>query len=437
MMTEFIRDKRLGHSQSHESLLEFIEAYSKDRVPDYQVAAWLMAVCLKGLNPDETLSLTQAMVQSGEQLNWPSQNGFLPTDKHSTGGVGDKTSLIIAPLVASFGIPVPMMAGRGLGFTGGTLDKLESIPGFQTRLSMAQIRRQMDHLGFFLVGQTDEICPADKRMYSLRDVTSTVDSIPLICASILSKKMAEGAKSLVMDVKVGSGAFMTSLEEARSLAHSLIQIGKIGDLKVSALITDMNQPLGRFVGNALEVKECLDILIGEESQDEFKSYKDTKDLSVELSAQMLFVSGYSKEISDCRKACLEHLENGRAYEEFERLVYAQGGDLAKFKVKPSMTLEVAAPREGYFHVESNKDIGFASLLLGGGRQKSSDQIDPDVGLEVLRTEGDLVPVGSPVFKIHFKDQNKLSLALKTLEKAYTLSNSPPKNFPLIHEHIPS
>lgn len=432
LATEFIHTKKHGKPHAPDEIKAFIEAFVKDEIPDYQVSAWLMAVCLNGMSDTEAMALTEAMVNSGRKLEWKS-DPFLPCDKHSTGGVGDKTSLIIAPLVASFGIPVPMMAGRGLGFTGGTLDKLESIPGFQTRLPLDHLEKQMKEIGFFLVGQTDEICPADKRMYSLRDVTSTVESLPLICASILSKKIAEGAKALVMDVKFGSGAFMNTKDQAEELARALIKIGKVGGLEVKALMTDMNQPLGRFVGNALEVKECLDILQNKTSHDQFKNYNETKDLSLELSAHMLFLSGYSKDIQTCRKACLEHLEDGTAYSYFEKLVSAQGGQLGEFKTEAAHKHEVPAPGDGYLNFISNKHVGLASLVLGGGRQKSSDVIDPHVGIEVLWHQGDKVRKQDPLFRLHYNDPDRLDSALKQISQAFEISEQPTKTHSLFEE----
>ncbi len=431
LVTEFIRRKKLKSEHSAEEIKEFITRYTSDQIPDYQVSAWLMAVCLNGMSKSEAVALTQAMVDSGQKLEWELSK-YLPCDKHSTGGVGDKTSLIIAPLVASFGIPVPMMAGRGLGFTGGTLDKLESIPGFQTRIPVPQLRKQIKELGVFLVGQTDEVAPADKRMYSLRDVTSTVESLPLICASILSKKIAEGAKALVMDVKVGTGAFMNSVAEAKELAQALIDIGKLGGLNVRALITDMNQPLGRFVGNSLEVYECLEILKNNAPKDGFKDYSATKDLSVELSAQMLLLSGYLKDIEACRKACLENLENGSALKLFEKFVHIQGGDLQKFTVKSNHQFKVKSEQDGFLNITSNKHIGLSSLLLGGGRQISSDIVDAQVGTEVLFENGSQVKKNDVIFKLHFNNETKLAKALEQLMHSFQITEHKPQSHPLVH-----
>jgi len=434
MVTTFIQEKKEGLSHRAEDIEAFVHAYSRDEIPDYQVAAWLMAVCLKGMTAEETVALTEAMVHSGRRLNWKTSS-FLPVDKHSTGGIGDKTSLIIAPLVASFGIPVPMMAGRGLGFTGGTLDKLESIPGFQTRRPLPLLERQMEKDGFFLVGQTDEICPADKRMYALRDVTSTVDCLPLICASILSKKIAEGAKALVMDVKVGSGAFMASASDASDLAHALIEIGRKGGLTVRALITDMNQPLGRFVGNALEVKECLEILRAEESADGFKNHQDTLDLSVELAARMLVLSGYEADLEKARKKCFQKIWDGSAYASFEKLAHAQGGDLAAFSTRASHQAEIKAARDGFLHFTSNRHVGIAALMLGGGRMKQTDVLDLHVGVEVLGRQGQAVKAGDVLFRLHFNDPGKQKAAEENLSRAFTLTDQPPAIFPLIHKEL--
>lgn len=432
IVTDFISQKKRKKSHSKSEIHDFIQLYAHDQIPDYQVAAWLMAAFLNGMTDEETQALTEAMVHSGELLTWDSSS-FLPCDKHSTGGVGDKTSLIIAPLVASFGVPVPMVAGRGLGFTGGTLDKLESIPGFQTRISIQQMKQQMSELGFFLAGQTEQLCPADKRMYALRDVTETVDSLPLICASILSKKIAEGAKALVMDVKWGSGAFMSSKEEATNLARALIRVGQLGGLEVKALLTDMNEPLGRYVGNALEVQECLQILKDQNPNDEFKDFRETRELSLELAAHMLNLSGYNSDLTKCRQDCESHLQSGKALEYFERLVRAQGGNLSLFKLKTDGVAEILASETGYLCYTSNQKVGMASLLLGGGRQKHSDQIDPQVGIEVLFRHGDLVRQGDTLFKIHYSRNNRLAAASQALNESFQILEAAPLTRNLIEE----
>lgn len=429
LATEFIRKKRFKEEHSFEELEEFISGYVNGTIPDYQVSSWLMAVCLNGMSAQESAHFTKVMLNSGKTLTWTPKNKFLPTDKHSTGGIGDKASLIIAPLVASFGVSVPMMAGRGLGFTGGTLDKLESIPGFQTRISLQQFEQQMARIGMGLIGQTDEICPADKKMYALRDVTSTVESIPLICASILSKKIAEGAKVLVMDVKYGSGAFMPTIQEARLLAQALIQIGALGGLKTTALLTDMNQPLGRYVGNALEVQECLEIMRGQLHP----LYIDTISLSIELSAHMLLLSGYESNLNTARQLCHENLNNGKALKKFEELIAAQGGNLKSFDVGCREQKEILAVEDGYVSFLSNKDIGLSALWLGGGRQTHTDQIDPQVGIEVLIKHGNKVKKGDPLFRMHINSITNVETATNHLIKSFHIQDSPPTPLTLIHE----
>lgn len=447
LATEFIADKKLGREHSKIDLQDFITSYVNGHIPDYQVSAWLMAVCLRGMTPQESAALTEVMLNSGEKLTWNLNSKYLPTDKHSTGGIGDKTSLIIAPLVASFGIPVPMMAGRGLGFTGGTLDKLESIPGFKTRLSLEAFQTQMKSLGVALIGQTEEICPADRKMYSLRDVTSTVESIPLICASILSKKIAEGAKALVMDVKFGSGAFMSTFAEAKNLAKSLIEIGRIGGLNTSAILSSMNEPLGRYIGNALEMQECLDILNGKgyllQNLDLLRSgqtlkpgpkdFSDTTFLSLELSAHMLLQAGYASDIDHCRDLCLKNLTNGKALETFKKLVSAQGGNLSDFEIGCREQKEILAKSNGYFVMKSNRDLGFALLQLGGGRKTFNDQIDHRVGLEILVRHGDPIVKDQPLFKLHLNSDENLSSVVNHVHSSFEILNQPPSTNPLIQE----
>ena len=334
LTAEFIRQKKKGEILARKDIETFIAGYVSGEIPDYQVAAWLMAVCFEPLSAEETAWLTGAMANSGRRLKFKSPLG-LSVDKHSTGGIGDKTSIILAPIVAAAGVHVPMMAGRGLAHTGGTLDKLESIHGMKVRWDLDHFQKQVDDLGVAIIGQTEEICPADRKMYALRDVTGTVDSLPLICASIMSKKIAEGCEALVLDVKFGSGAFMKTLKEAGELASAPSAIGRANGLKVSTLQTNMNEPLGRFVGNALEIQECLEILKREKVHRDGKPATDTEELSLELAAQMLFVAQRCANLMEARELARAVLESGHAYEKFAAMVQAQGGDLSTRSPAPA------------------------------------------------------------------------------------------------------
>jgi pyrimidine-nucleoside phosphorylase len=352
-------------------------------------------------------------------------------DKHSTGGVGDKTSLILAPLVAAAGVPVPMMAGRGLGHTGGTLDKLESISGFSVRLTFEQFQKQVASVGTAIMGQTLEICPADRKLYALRDVTGTIDCLPLICGSIMSKKLAEGMNALVLDVKFGSGAFMKTVEDGEKLARALMEIGKLAGKTVVSMITRMDEPLGRFVGNSLEVRECLDILDGKSFAGEGKSYDDTVQLTLELAGQMIFLGGKAPDPRTGRELAQKLLREGHAKTKFIEMCRAQGGDLNKPEAVAAKSLVVRAETSGYMSYRDVEKIGSASVLLGAGRKFQADVIDFAAGIEVFRSQGDPVRVGDTVFTMFASQDTRLSHALPVLKESFMISPQPVTQSPLI------
>lgn len=423
---EIIKKKRDGRALTKEEIDYTISEYTKGALPDYQMSALLMAIVLKGMSPEETHYLTQAMLHSGEVLSF-SEILQYKVDKHSTGGVGDKTSLILAPIVACAGVTVPMISGRGLGHTGGTLDKLESIPGFSTQVSLDRFRELLKKHGLGLIGQTKEICPADKKIYALRDVTGTVESQHLICASIMSKKLAEGIDGLVLDVKYGSGAFMKTLEDAEQLAKALIDIGVRGGKRVGALITDMNQPLGRMIGNSLEVEECLSIL----RQDTAASrYKDCEELSLHLAGAMIWISDVEKSYEAGYTKAKSILHSGKAYEKFEEICRAQGGDLTLLP-KAKHQKNITAISDGFISLFNNEGLGYASLSLGAGRLKSSDIIDPVAGIECHKKLGDAVKTGDVLLTLYASDRSKFEEAERRALESLKLSERPPTLTPLI------
>jgi pyrimidine-nucleoside phosphorylase len=432
LATEVIKAKREGLALSKDDLQFFIQSYTNGALPDYQMSALLMAIFLKGMNFQETLDLTQAMLDSGERVEFPQ---LFPIDKHSTGGVGDKTSLLLAPIAAACGVPVPMMSGRGLGHTGGTLDKLESIPGFNVHLDLPTFKNQVETLGLCFIGQTQNICPADKKIYALRDVTGTVESLPLICASIMSKKIAEGIKGLVLDVKVGSGAFMKSLEEAQALAESLISIGEGHGLKTQALITDMSQPLGSFVGNAVEVGECLSILKREDFMGHrFEKFHATETLSLELSAMMISMNK-NIPLDQARSQAREALDSGKAYELFEKVCAKQGGDIQKLNF-PTQCTVISAEKDGFLASMNCEKIGVAGIEMGAGRKKVTDTVDPIPGIEICVPVGGQIHRGEPLFKIHHtSDTPGLSPAQGLLSTCFQISDSPVEIPPLIQKRL--
>lgn len=418
---EIIKAKRNGGELTFDEINEFILGYAKGSIPDYQMSALLMAIFFRGMTKEETLSLTKAMLHSGEIVDFSSVPGF-KVDKHSTGGVGDKTSLILGPIVAAAGIPVPMISGRGLGHTGGTLDKLESIPGFNTQKSLTEFVKLVREHAICFIGQTKEICPADKKIYALRDVTATVESLPLICASIMSKKLAEGIDGLVLDVKFGSGAFMKTPALAEELALNLMAIAKGYGKKVTSLLTNMDQPLGRFAGNSLEVDECVAIMRNEKfiGKHGYDLYEDTRELSLRLSAHMLLLAGVGKNESESYKIAEDILVSGKAMAKFEELCSIHGGNLAATP-KPKHSVVVTADKHGYVHGFHTESIGIAGILIKAGRAQTTDIIAPTAGIEFHAKVGDEVQSGDPVFTLHGDDKDLLISAVPMLKSAINIS----------------
>jgi pyrimidine-nucleoside phosphorylase len=432
MISELIVKKRSGGELSAEEINRFIDGYTSGRVPDYQAAAMLMAVFFRGLNTEELVAWTRAMLQSGEVLDFSDMSGR-KVDKHSTGGIGDKVSLILAPLVAAAGVRVPMISGRGLGHTGGTLDKLESIPGMRTDLSVDRFRELVQTLNVGLIGQTAEIAPADKKFYALRDVTGTVECIPLIASSIMSKKLAEGIDGLVLDVKTGSGAFMSRYEDAKALAETMVDIGTADGKDVVALITDMGQPLGQMVGNALEVVESCEVLKG-------GGPNDLRELTIELGAHMLVLAHTETELAPARDRLASLLDSGAAMERFEAIVSAQGGDpnaLHDYSLLPQAPYrrEIKARGEGFISGFEGTEIGRAACLLGAGRATKESEIDPRVGMEILVKRGDRVSPGDHVATIFHANDDLADRAETRLRAATYLSPEPPESVPLVFEVI--
>lgn len=428
---EIIKSKRNGQALSPDEISEFILGYARGHIPDYQMAALLMATFFKGMTTEETLSLTKAMLHSGEVVDLSSVSGF-KVDKHSTGGVGDKTSLILGPIVAAAGVPVPMISGRGLGHTGGTLDKLEAIPGFNTQKSLPEfVELVRKHLICF-IGQTKEICPADKKIYALRDVTATVESLPLICASIMSKKLAEGIDGLVLDVKYGTGAFMKTPALAEELALNLMSIARGYGKKVTALLTNMDQPLGRYSGNSLEVEECVAIMKNEKfiGRGGYDLYEDTRELSLRLSAHMLLLAGKGADEEACYRLAVEILASGKALAKFEELCQIHGGTLSSLP-KPKHHLHLVSDRSGFiqgFHTES---IGVAGIIIKAGRAQTTDIIAPTAGVEFHVKVGDEIKAGEPIFTLHGDDKDLLQSAIPLLKSAVNISLQKPAKPSLI------
>ena len=413
-----IQKKRDGIALSADEIKFFIRGISSGQVAEYQATAWLMAVFFRGMNLDEVVALTEAMLESGIRYDLSHIAG-VKADKHSTGGVGDKVSLVLAPLAAACGLKVPMMSGRGLGHSGGTLDKLESIAGFEVKLELSRFEKILSQLGCAMIGQSDQIAPADKKLYSLRDVTATVECIPLIVASILSKKLAEGTDVLVLDVKVGSGAFMKTTSEARKLAKLLTQVGTQMGLKCRAILTDMSQPLGSAVGNSLEVIESIQILRNEKSPD---SASDVRELTIQLVAHMLELSGLVKNLTQGRKLALDRLTDGSAWKIFQDIVRLQGGDL-KMIEHPSrlpiatQILTWKALKKGYITEMDTEALGRLLVELGGGRKQASDVVDPGVGLIFHRKLGAKVSLGEKLVTVYAAEKTKNS-ELRELEQRF-------------------
>jgi pyrimidine-nucleoside phosphorylase len=434
---DVIRKKRDGEELTREEIDFFIAGVTRDQIADYQVSALLMAIYLNGMNPAEQQSLTEAMLNSGIILDF-TDISKPKADKHSTGGVGDKTSLIIAPLVAACGVAVPMISGRGLGHTGGTLDKLESIPGYRVNLSIHEFREVLERVGYVMNGQTGEIAPADKKLYALRDATSTIESIPLIVASIISKKGAAGLDAMVIDVKVGNGAFMRNEARAESLAHALVGTGNSCGIRTRALLTDMNQPLGRAVGNANEVKECLDLLRGEVDE----QTQPVLDLSVELSAHMLVLAGVEPALAAAHTRLQRALDSGDALECFRRNVEAQGGeprvcdDPSRFLPLARQAVNVESRRPGFITKVDTTEIGHAIAAIGGGRVRIEDSIDPTVGFMTEARIGDQVGPERLIGVVLCDDPVKAREAAERIQAAYEVADEPPAEVPkLIREVI--
>ncbi len=425
---DLIQRKRDGAELRAEEIDFLIRGYAAGEVPDYQAAAFAMAVFFRGATSAETVALTRSMMLTGEVLDLSDLPGP-KADKHSTGGVGDKTSLVLAPLAAACGVYVPMISGRGLGHTGGTLDKLESIPGFSVRLSLADLRRVLRECGLGLIGQTPEIAPADRKLYALRDVTATVESQPLICASIMSKKMAEGIDALVLDVKCGDGAFLRGREEARALAQAMIAIGRGMGKRIAALLTDMEQPLGRTVGNALEIAECVETLKG-------RGPSDLESLSVELAAWMVHLAGVAPGMDLARARVREALASGAGLERFRRVIELQGGDPGvcdDLSLLPQAreTVVVRAERDGRVTRLAARAIGHAAMLLGAGRERVDSTIDPGVGFVFHKKVGDPVAIGEPIVTVHAGPASRRAEALARLQEAILVGPEAPARSPLV------
>ncbi len=422
---QIIQRKRDGHALTEEEIRFFITGFTDGSLPDYQMAALAMAICFRGMNFDETLWLTRAMVESGEVVPWPT--GPYRADKHSTGGIGDKVSLILAPLVAACGVEVPMISGRGLGPTGGTLDKLESIPGFRTNLSLRELMCVTGSVGCCITGATPEIAPADKKLYALRDVTATVSCLPLIVASIMSKKLAENIDGLVLDVKWGSGAFMRTRESSAELARAMVEVGKRYGKKVCALQTDMNQPLGQCIGNALEVRECLEILEGSVAALAKRGHSDLLDVTFALAAEMLILAGAAKSVAAAREILQKKLARGEARAKFEAMVAAQGGEPAASLPVAKHQRAIPAAATGYVHAIECNQLGYAVIALGGGRRVASDAIDFAVGFELPKKIGDAVQRGEPLMIMHYNDTARATEAERMVRQAYTIAPEPARD----------
>ena len=430
-MYDIIHKKRNDGELSGDEIRFFVEGYTNGSVPDYQAAAFCMAVYFQGMTEKETSELTLAMAESGDQIDLSGIDGFT-VDKHSTGGVGDKTSLIVAPIVASCGGKVAKMSGRGLGHTGGTVDKLEAIPNFRTELTPDEFIKQVNNIGLCIVGQTGELAPADKKLYALRDVTATVESIPLIASSIMSKKLAAGSKGIVLDVKTGSGAFMKTFEESENLAKEMVSIGKSAGRSVTAVITNMDIPLGNSVGNSLEVIEAIKTLKGE-------GESDLTDVCLTLAAQMLcMVTGEDEKA--CYAMAKDAIDDGSALNKLCEMISAQGGnagvvdDFSLFK-QPKHTVEISSEREGYIEHTDAEKIGLASVILGAGREKKGDPIDSSAGIVLKKKTGDRVEKGDTLAIFYTDDESKIEEAKREFFDAFTFGNKKPPAQKLIYRII--
>jgi len=431
-MYDIIVKKRDNLELTREEINFFIKGYTRGSIPDYQVSALLMAIYFKGLTPRETADLTMAIVESGETVDLSAIPG-IKVDKHSTGGVGDKTTLVLAPLVAAAGVPVAKMSGRGLGHTGGTIDKLEAIPGFNVSLPPQSFLKQVKDIKVAVAAQTGELAPADKKLYALRDVTGTVDSIPLIASSVMSKKIASGADAIVLDVKFGSGAFMKTRERARTLAQRMVEIGSAASRNTVAVITNMDQPLGNAVGNALEMKEVINTLKG-------KGPRDLVELCLVLGSHMLVAGKVAASLSEARSELQEILAGGKALEKFEQMISYQGGDTTVLSNPEKLpgaqkTYRVTSQASGYITAINAESVGKAAMLLGAGRESKEDSIDPAVGIVVIKKVGDKVQRDETLAILHYNDAGKLEEAKQVLATAYRYSEQPPKKHDLVCDII--
>lgn len=430
-MYDIIHKKRNGGELSEKEIKIFVNGYTDGSIPDYQASALCMAIYFRGMSADETAALTLAMADSGDRIDLSGIDGFT-VDKHSTGGVGDKTSLIVAPIVAANGGKVAKMSGRGLGHTGGTVDKLESIPGFRTSLTPEEFIKQVNDIGLCIVGQTGELAPADKKLYALRDVTATVESIPLIASSIMSKKLAAGSQGIVLDVKTGSGAFMKTVEDSERLAEEMVSIGKAAGRKVTALITDMDIPLGASVGNSLEVIEAIKTLKGE-------GEKNLTEVCLSLAAQMLcMVTGRDDMV--CRKMAKKSIEDGSALNKLREMITAQGGNAdvidssGAFK-QPKFSVDIISEREGYISRTDAERVGIASVILGAGREKKGDPIDPSAGIILKKKTGDSVSKGDVLATFYTDDETRIDVAKREFLDALIFGNEKPSKQKLIYKII--
>ncbi len=427
---ELIERKRNGEELSDEEIADLVLGYTRGDVPEYQMAAWCMAVCFKGLSGRETHALTDAMIRSGETLDLGAALGRRVVDKHSTGGVGDKTSLVVGPIVAACGVPFGKMSGRGLGHTGGTLDKLESIPGYRVELSIDEFVSQVRDVGLAIIGQTADLAPADKKLYALRDVTATVAIVPLIASSIMSKKLAGGADAVVLDVKVGDGAFMKTLDDARNLAEQMVDLGQRAGREVVCLLTDMDQPLGAAVGNSLEIREAVETIAGE-------GPPDFTELVLEVCARLLALSDLGIDLGEGRRRAATAVADGSATRAYERWIRAQGGDpdLAALPTAP-VVREVAAPRDGVVVRLGALAIGVAALELGAGRRTREDAIDHAVGIMCTKKRGDAVEKGDVLAEVHARDEGSASAAVRAVSAAYELGAESPQMHGILLDVVP-
>ena len=419
-MYELIKHKRESREHSKEDIQLIVNSFVDGSVPNYQIAAWLMAVYLNGMTNLETAFYTQSLTNSGKKIKFNNLNGPI-VDKHSTGGVGDKVSLILGPILAACNCYVPMIVGRGLGHTGGTLDKLESISNYNGFLSVDKFKNIVKDIGVSIIGQTNEICPADKKIYALRDLTATIESNPLICGSILSKKIAEGINYLVMDIKVGNGAFMKNVDQAKTLGEYLKNVGEQSNLKINYSVTDMNQPLGNYSGLMCEVVESINTLKGNGPQ-------DLKEVTFHLAEKCLLLSG----VENARQKIIDVINNGSAYEKFEKMIFAHGGKIKSISLNPSSNKIIKSSEEGYLNIIDTKRIGMAIIELGAGRKKIEDTVDSQAGIRFFKKHGDMVKKNEPIFEVFSSDKDKIKVAHKMINQSIQIINQLPNQYKLIY-----